>query len=196
MCYSFEVSLGTGITAYSLGYILFQRKLTEREKKTVIAFLIFSSMQFADAVLWFSKMKNDWVNFIVTSLIIPIILIMQVIYNIYFINEIDNIFIDALVILGSIYIFYRFHGYSKPMCSNQFSSPIWGNKEIYILEALIFAALISFPSWKVFLLAVIIISIVKYDIKGAIGSWWCFITAFLASIMYFTFGIKTRKIMF
>ena len=43
MCYSFEVSLGTGIAAYALVYTLFQRDLTER-KKSVIAFLIFTSI--------------------------------------------------------------------------------------------------------------------------------------------------------
>ena len=59
MCYNFEVSLGTGIAAYILGYVLFQRNLTEKEIQIIIAFLIFSSMQFVDAILWFSKMKKD-----------------------------------------------------------------------------------------------------------------------------------------
>lgn len=38
MCYNFEVSLGTGIAAYTLGYVLFQRNLTEKEIQYVIAF--------------------------------------------------------------------------------------------------------------------------------------------------------------
>ena len=42
MCYNFEVSLGSGIVAYTLGYVLLQRNLTETETQIVIAFLIFS----------------------------------------------------------------------------------------------------------------------------------------------------------
>jgi hypothetical protein len=193
MCYSFEVSLGTGIAAYALGYILFQRDLTESEKKTVIAFLIFTSMQFVDAILWFTKMKKDWVNFLVTSFVIPIILIMQVVYNIYFISETDNRLLDAIIIIGSMYIFYRFHGYSQPMCSNKLSSPIWANNDVHVLEALIFAMFITFPSWKAFLIVSLFVFAVKYYVKGAIGSWWCFMAAFLSTIMYFTFGIKGRE---
>ena len=62
MCYNFEVSLGTGIAAYTLGYVLFQRNLTEKETQYVIAFLIFTSIQFVDAVLWFSGMKKDYIK--------------------------------------------------------------------------------------------------------------------------------------
>lgn len=38
MCYNFEVSLGTGLAAYTLGYVLLQRNLDEKEIQYVIAF--------------------------------------------------------------------------------------------------------------------------------------------------------------
>jgi len=64
MCYNLELSLGTGISAYVLSYILFQRKLSENDMKRLTAFMIYSSMQFADSLLWMSNMKKNMLNYI------------------------------------------------------------------------------------------------------------------------------------
>ena len=45
--------------------------------------MIFSSMQLSDAILWYTGMKKNTVNYLTTSLLIPLILSLQVIYNLY-----------------------------------------------------------------------------------------------------------------
>ena len=190
MCYNFEVSLGTGIAAYTLGYVLFQRNLTEKETQYVIAFLIFTSIQFVDAVLWFSGMKKDLLNYIVTSIIIPIFLSAQVTYNIYFICKFQKLHHLVLLTLYSFYLFYRFNGYSTPLCNNYFSSPVWGDNEIKLWELFIFAILILYPHWDVIAFFIAVILLIKYFINGAMGSWWCFISALIGIYAYLNFGVK------
>ena len=53
MCFSFEVSLATGLFSWSIGLFLLTKKLTKQACLNVS--LIFSSMQFADAILWYNK---------------------------------------------------------------------------------------------------------------------------------------------
>ena len=190
MCYNFQVSLGTGIAAYTLGYVLLQRNLTEKETQYVIAFLIFTSMQFVDAILWFTEMKTDLLNYILTSIIIPIILSMQVIYNIYFICKFQKLHHIVLLALYSYKIFYKFNGYSKPLCNNYFSSPVWGDNEIKLWELFLFAILILYPRWDMIALSIAVILLIKYFINGAMGSWWCFISVFIGMYLYFNFGVK------
>ena len=55
MCFSFEVSLATGLFSWSIGLFLLTKKLTKQARLNVYFLLIFSSMQFADAILWYNK---------------------------------------------------------------------------------------------------------------------------------------------
>ena len=89
-----------------------------------------------------------------------------------------------------IYIYYNLNGYSAPLCSNNYSSPVWGNYKVNMFEIFVFAALISFPSWKLFIAIFSLAIMIKYYFKGAIGSWWCFIAAFLGVIYFLTMGAK------
>ena len=190
MCYNFEVSLGTGIAAYTLGYVLFQRNLNKKETQIVIAFLIFSSIQFVDAVLWYSEMKKDLLNYIVTSVVIPIFLSAQVIYNIYFICNFQKLHHLLLLAIYTFYLFYRFNGYSTPLCNNYFSSPVWGDNELKLWELFLFAIIILYPHWNVIIFSWAIILAIKYFINGAMGSWWCFISALIGIYAYLNFGVK------
>lgn len=190
MCYSFEVSLGTGIASYVLGYILFQRNLTEKEKQYVIAYLIATSMQFVDSILWFSKMKTNLLNYIVTSVLIPIILSIQIIYNICVKNKFQKPHHLILLAGYSFYLFYRLNGYSKPLCNNYFSSPVWGDNELRLWELFIFNILAHYPNWDIIAFFFTIVLLIKYFINGALGSWWCFISALVGVYYYFTLGIK------
>jgi len=190
MCYSFEVSLLGGILTYILGFIILQRKLNVKERQYVYFLFIFSSIQFADALLWYSGMKKNNLNYYTTSILIPLILSIQVLFNFYIINKFKNPLIIIFSILLTIYFFYYFNGYSKPFCRNNLSSPIWGGSDISILGAFIFAIMIFYPNWKIILYSIIIITLIKIIIKGSIGSWWCFISIFFSVIYYFVFGTK------
>ena len=105
MCFSFEISLLTGIFSWSVAFYLLKKPLTTIQRQNVIMLLIFSSVQFADAILWYIKMKKNNVNYVVTSLIIPIILSLQIIYNIYVINNINNTYVNIIIFILVIYVF-------------------------------------------------------------------------------------------
>jgi hypothetical protein len=177
MCFSFEVSLATGLFSWSVGlFLLNNRKLTKRQRQDVIFLLIFSSMQFADAILWYIEMEKNDINFTVTSYVIPTILAMQGIYNIFIRKAINSIYFNIFTFVCVIYLFYRFHGYSSPMCSNKLSSPIWGSKELKLWEIALFTFYAFYPD-ALNITAIIILTLL---IKGAFGSMWCAIGNLIA----------------
>ena len=188
MCYNLEVSLSTGIFSYLSGYLILQRDLTKIEYKRVLFFILFSTIQFADSLLWLSDMKKNMLNYITTSIIIPTILTSQVIYNIYVFNKIRNPIVYMFILPYIIGLYVVFNGYSKPLCSNNFSSPQWANKEVPLWQAISFAALICYPYFNIFIAALVTILFIKYILKGSIGSLWCFISAFTGIFFYYTFG--------
>ena len=86
MCFSFEVSITTFLVSWGISIYLLQQDLTNEQYHNVIFLMIFSSMQLVDAILWATDMKKDWINYFVTSFLIPFILSLQIIFNIFFIN--------------------------------------------------------------------------------------------------------------
>ena len=82
--------------------------------------------------------------------------------------------LKLLSVLYCIYIFTRFHGYSKSVCNNYFSSPIWGSKELKYWEFFIFTVFIAYPDIYVFLLgAVVAVPTIQYMFNGGYGSMYC-----------------------
>ena len=147
MCFSFEISMLTGLFSWSVGLFLLQKKLTEYQRNNIIFLLIFSSMQFADAALWYIKLKKNLINFIVTSFVIPTILSLQLLFNVYIVNNNTNKLINISVAFIIIYIFLKFNeygGYSVGVCDNNISSPIWGSSEIKLYEMIIFLFFIGY----------------------------------------------------
>ena len=190
MCFSLEVSLGTGIISYLTGYIVFQRNLSIEEKNMVYGFLIFSSIQLADSLLWLSDMKKNNLNYYTTSILIPFLLSLQIYWNLFVINKMDNYLAYFLIIWSIIYLFIRLNGYSRPLCINNISSPVWSGRDITLIEAIMFAILISYPSTFLFLLYLFTILFIKYIFKGAIGSLWCFISVYMWLYAYFVIGMN------
>src|SRR6056300_119314 len=88
MCFSFEISIGTFITTWGISlYLLNKKNLNTKQIYDLYFLMIFSTMQLADAILWFIKMKKNTINYIVTSLFIPLILSAQILFNLYFRNK-------------------------------------------------------------------------------------------------------------
>jgi len=200
MCFSFEVSLYTGLFSWASGlYILSKNNISQYNREFTIFLLIFSLMQFSDAILWYIDMKQNNINYIVTSFVIPIILSLQIIYNIYYRScccffsskytiRNNNTVMDIIVFQAIVYLFYRFNGYSKSSCTNKLSSPIWGSTEIELWEILGFLILIAMPDIYVILLEFFILYFVKLIINGGIGSMWCAIANILAVyLLYATY---------
>ncbi len=171
MCFSFEISLLTGIFSWSVAFYLLKKPLTTRQRQNIIMLLIFSSVQFADAILWYIKMKKNNVNYVVTSLIIPILLSLQIIYNIYVRNNINNTYLNIIIFIFVIYLFVRFNGYSSSLCSNKLSSPIWASSEIKLWELILFALFISTYPHIHYVIPILFIPLL---FSGAYGSMWCF----------------------
>jgi len=58
MCFSFEVSIGTFIVSWVISLYLLNKGLTKDKQQHIIFLMIFSSIQLADAILWYNKMKK------------------------------------------------------------------------------------------------------------------------------------------
>ena len=197
MCFSLEVSLGTGIFSWAVCFYLLQKKLTLIRRQYVIFLLIFSSIQFADAILWYIKMENNIINYLVSSYLIPAILSLMIIYNIFVIKKNKNILISLFILIAIIYIFIRLNGYSKGSC-NKFSSPIWGGNEVELWEIIVYAILIMptlsllgdgkspYPVPSLIISSLILI---YYNIEntGGYGSFWCAIANITALYYLYNF---------
>lgn len=185
MCFSFKISIGTFLFSWSISIYLLQKKLTTIWKKYIYSLLIFSSIQLADAILWYIKMKKNIINYIVTSVLIPFILSLLLYYNLFKINKNNNIYLILIFFVSTIYIFYRFNGYSNSLCSNKLSSPIWGSNEIKLWEILGYCFLLFYNNYSniTFILSIIFILFAYLFLDGAYGSLWCAI-ANLSSLWY------------
>ena len=177
MCFNFEVSLGTFAFSWSSAlYLLQTQSLTKIQKHNLIFLMIFSTVQLLDAILWWNKMKRNEINFFVTSYLIPFVLSAQIIYNLFIRNTSNtsntvNLYAITLGFTG--YIFMRFHGYSKSVCDNYFSSPIWGGKELTYLELVAFLIFSVYPNWNAILLGMVAFPIMMHVFNGGYGSLWC-----------------------
>jgi len=186
MCFSFEVSIATFIISWSISLYLLNKGLSKDGKNDVIFLMIFSSMQLTDAILWYNKMKRNNINYIVTSFLIPFILSLQLLYKVFITNYkaymkvIDDKLLKILMFFLIFYIFYRFNGYSKSLCDNKLSSPVWGPSELGIWELLIFAFIIWYPNHPMFFATLILFILIKMIIGGAYGTMWCAIANLVA----------------
>ena len=185
MCFSFEVSIGTFLVSWGISLYLLNKGLNKKQKQNIIFLMIFSSIQLADAILWYNGMKKNNINYITTSFIIPLILSLQILYNVYIRNNNKNPLITLIVFLVIIYMFYRFNGYSESLC--KLSSPVWGSKELRIQEFVLFSILILYPinhqtKDRIIILLSGIIAIMIGG--GCSGSLWCAI-ANIISLYYY-----------
>ena len=183
MCFSFKVSIGTFLVSWGISFYLLNKGLNIKQKQNIIFLMIFSSIQLADAILWYNGMKKNNINYITTSFIIPLILSLQVLYNVYIRNNNKNPFLTLTVILSIIYMFYRFNGYSVSLCNNKLSSPVWGSNELKIWELFPIVILILYPDNMRILQVFILLVLIKIFIGGAYGSLWCAI-ANIISLYY------------
>ena len=172
MCFSFEVSLATGLFSWSIGLFLLTKKLTKKARLKIYFLLIFSSMQFADAILWYNKMKRNNINYYTTSVLVPLILAIQILFNIYIYNKINNLFVDVAVWSYIVYIFIKTNGYSVKSCNN-YSSPLWGNWNMTLIDLITFSLFIFYPSISGFLLGVFLMFTSINVFGGVSGSGWC-----------------------
>ena len=180
MCFSFDISIGTFLFSWGISLYLLNKGLSKQQKQKVIFLMIFSTIQLADAILWYNKMKENNINYIVTFYIIPLILSAQILYNVFVLNNNKNQFITILIFSGILYMFYRFNGYSKSLCNNKFSSPIWGSKELTLWELLLFALIVTYPNYNLLITFLIILLAIKIFVGGAYGSLWCAISNIVA----------------
>ena len=189
MCFSFEVSLGTFIFSWTTSLFLLYKNIPQNviNKKFIYFLMIFSTMQLWDAILWFIKMKKNAINYFVTSVLIPIILSMLILYNLYFINNYTNIFTHLFTLFAVIYIFNRFNGYTKCLCKNKFDSPIWGGKELTLFELILFNVLISFPRVDYIIFGSLFLYVLNKFYNSGYGSMWCSVANIFAFVFIFKY---------
>ena len=184
MCYSFRVSILTGMTSWIIGvYILCTTKST-KVKKDMISLLIFSSMQFADAILWYIDMKKNKINLFTTRFLIPLLLSMQLLYaNYFYFEKVHNIKL-VFVWLYVFYLFFiKFDNYSikSPKCKQQNCSPVWGGSDMTLIEMVIFFFLTYFTGFNTSSMTIIpVILFIYWYFDFGYGSHWCAISNLIA----------------
>ncbi len=193
MCFSFEISITTFIVSWCISIYLLNKDLNEIQRKNVIFLLIFSSMQFADSILWLINMKKNQINYIVTSFLIPFILSLQIIYNLFIINKVRNPIVIIFVLFYIIFIFMHMNSYSRKS-NNLFDSPIWGGKELPFINMLIFFILIVYGRVGLsgeklhFLLIGGMTLLLPFIFSAGYGSLWCAFANVLAFYYLFSYN--------
>ena len=110
MCFSSEVSLGTFVFSWAASlYVINTRSLNFIQLNNVYLLMIFSSMQLVDFILWSIKMKKNYINYFVTSIVVPLILSGMLFFNALVFNKGKNMILNIVSFIGSIYLFYRFN---------------------------------------------------------------------------------------
>ena len=142
MCWNFEISLATGIFSWNAARLLLQKKQPQYVINNAYFLMLFSSMQFIDAILWYIDVKKNNINYLLTSFFIPTILILQLISSICIINGFKNYYVYTFLFLASVYLFYKFNGYTIKTDCNNGCNLLWGGVQIYRLELLVFAILL------------------------------------------------------
>jgi hypothetical protein len=184
MCFSFEISIATFVISWGISlYLINNKKMNIKQENDIYFLMIFSSMQLADAILWFIKMKKNNINYIVSSVFVPLILSFQILFNLFYRNKGKYIPLNILGIFTIFYLFYKFNGYSSSVCNNSLSSPIWASNEIKLWEVIIFSILIFYPNINnLFILSTFFIffTLLYIFMDGAYGSLWCAIANIVA----------------
>ena len=196
MCFSFEVSITTFVVSWSIGLYLLNKNLNESQRHNVIFLLIFSSMQLLDSILWTINLKKNKINFLITSYIIPFVLSLQIVYNLFVINRIRNPIVILFVFLYIIGLFVGFHGYSVKS-KNKFESPVWGGTDIRIINMLLFFAMITYgrigfkgEKFHFFILLLVSLALPYILFDGGYGSIWCSLANILAFYYLYNYNSK------
>jgi len=193
MCFSFEVSIGTFIVSWVISLYLLNKGLTKEKQQHIIFLMIFSSIQLADAILWYNKMKKNNINYLVTSYLIPLLLSLQILYTVFIVNHssfikiIDDNYLKIFIPILLLYMFYRFNGYSVSLCNNKLSSPIWGSNEIKLWELLLVTFLIFYPDYYMWFATLFLFLLIKIFVGGGYGTLWCAISNLVAFYFLYKF---------
>ena len=180
MCFSFEISIASFIFSWGSSFYLMRRHLTKYQFNSLVFLMIFSSMQLADALLWWDGMKKTQMNFVVTSYLIPFILSLQLLFVPVYLMQNKYPAYTAIVLIGCFFLFYRMRGYSKSIDHVYLSSPEWANPAISFTEAILFAIAIFWQVPIFLFIAFAIISTAKLLVGGAIGSLWCAVSTLIS----------------
>ena len=193
MCFSFEVSIGTFIVSWVISLYLLNKGLTKEKQQHIIFLMIFSSIQLADAILWYNKMKKNNINYLVTSYLIPLLLSLQILYMVFIVNDssfikiIDDNYLKIFIPILILYMFYRFNGYSVSLCNNKLSSPIWGSNEIKLWALILMSFLIFYPDYYMWFATLFLFLLIKIFVGGGYGTLWCAITNLVAFYYLYKF---------
>lgn len=184
MCFSFEVSLGTGLFCWSAAfYMLRTYKLTEFQRNKVILLMIFSSMQFLDAILWYIKMAKTPLNYFVSSYLVPALLVAQVAFNLAVVNKLNPLIYVPIVLFCVISSINKFTGYSTASCS-KWGSPVWAGSEISSFFITLFYLGVGYPYHIYNLLPLLAVPFIT---TGGYGSMWCAVACIQSIVLLLTY---------
>lgn len=170
MCFSFRVSIATGVVCWMTALIKLSTSNDDAIRHRAIFLLIYSSVQYADAILW-AHPTHDMVNKWTTSYLVPALLSTQLLYNAH-VQRTDSMLPYIPAVALSAYMFWRLHGYTTPACCT-LKSPVWGGSEFHAWEFGVFSFLVLYPSWGTWAMSIVLISTIALTTSGGYGSMWC-----------------------
>jgi len=185
MCFSFEVSISTFIISWGISLYLLNKNLDNKQRQNIVFLMIFASMQLIDAIFWYTNMKITNLNYILSSYIIPSILSLQLLYNIFVINNNANIFIKLITLIYCGVLFYIYNSSYTKKSTNPYSSPEWGGVKTSTFLVLLFILLVFYgrfninSGWIIVFLSFILSYLLSKNGEGT-GSLWCIISNSLA----------------
>jgi len=191
MCFSFEVSIITGLVSYVIAYYLWKRNLKYDRWFSIIIFT-YSTMQWLDAMLWYDKKHNSTasnLNKFISTYLIPFVIgaiflsiIVGAKYKKYKIGKVEFSVYIACAIGIFLVLSNGFGLYGTNTTTiNKKCHLDWGIKRKWsVLSFLFWIVLMILPlrfietkAKVVVAIAVIIPLLLVYTTKYSIGSLWC-----------------------
>ncbi|AYV78400.1 MAG: hypothetical protein Edafosvirus11_35 [Edafosvirus sp.] len=215
MCWSFEISIASGLFSYTVGAYLWLRNYKNDRWHAIILFT-FSTIQFMEAIIWYSsgcasgcinecKNKQNNINnsfsILIAISLIPLILALEPVASLYGAHymgyKIDtiDIIIYAIAFCYILYSMNKSSSYPNVIENGgiEYSKDVYPNNDTFI-SLLLFFALVMYPLLKYsnFGKFYVMLSILLFGtltlamLRGhAISSSWCLYSNAFAGICLF-----------
>jgi hypothetical protein len=207
MCWSLEVSVITGLVSYSIALYLWMRN-DGPDQWLAITLFTFSTIQWAEALLWYDEDKNkleskSCLNKITTQYAIPIILASEGLANLYGAylagHNVNNQTFAIYICITIMYFMWINKRSTATTLSKEHNLKWFSDNSI--IECLVFFLILTYPFFKYYenttSLTLIIVSVfllLMYSFtKDSFGSNWCFLANILSIIALFRPYIDKQK---
>ena len=202
MCWNLEVSLLTGCYSWIISIYAIKRG-HKYDKWFALILMTFSSIQFADSLLWLDNEEKSELNYLVTKYLIPFLLALQPLAVLCGASIHNIIGTDEIIIyLTSSLMIFLFLSPNMDYTSKSHNGLHWAkDTSVYenILCGVIFCILTLYPIYiyldniklRFFIYSIIIFSLLLSYTSPNWGSKWCLYANIISiGLLFYPFFIK------